>query len=302
MFTTTKLRVPDFLIIGAMKAGTTTIFEDLQTQPRIFFPVHKEPHSLCFDRVLNDEGLARYAQLFRKARADQLCGDASTGYAKLPTRPGVALRALRVLGQEARIVYSVREPIARALSHHRHLFLEGSAPASFEKTLRETPDLINFSLYAMQIEPWIEAFGREQVHIIQLENYARNRRKGLSELAKFLGFDARPELVQEEVSYNAARDRKKTPAWLAAPLRKVARNGRYRFMFRPLIPDDLIAFLKKILLERAPVSLPNPHSATIEQIINAVSDDAERLRKIMGREEPLWDFGTVRLKYIDPPQ
>ena len=281
-----------------MKAGTTTLFRDLGTQPKVFFPFHKEPHNLCYDEVFTPRGLARYARLFHKACAGQLIGEASTGYAKLPTIPEVAGRARQVLGPELKIIYSVREPVARALSHHFHMHLAGLAPADFGETLRQLPDLINFGRYAMQLGPWIEAFDREQIHVVHFETYAGGRMTGLSEMCKFLGIVDQPELIQQERSFNAAQDKRKIPPWLASTWRKVIWTPFYRNTVRPLVPDRLILMLKKTLLRPVAVPPSPPAPAVIDLLIDAFRDDAERLRQIMGWDKPVWDFEKVRAKYL----
>ena len=102
------MTLPHFLIIGGMKCGSTTLYRDLLTHPRVFFPIDKEPCNLCDDRVLTDAGRAEYEALFKRARPDQLCAEASTDYTKLPDRPGVAARALRVLGPELKLISGAR--------------------------------------------------------------------------------------------------------------------------------------------------------------------------------------------------
>jgi hypothetical protein len=92
------MRLPDFLIIGAMRAGTTSLFFDLLANPAVFFPQDKEPHCLATDDVLSASGRAAYGDLYRAAGPGQACGDASTGYSKLPDVMGVPERALRVIG------------------------------------------------------------------------------------------------------------------------------------------------------------------------------------------------------------
>ena len=78
------VRLPGFLIIGAMKAGTTTLYHDLLTNPQVFFPLDKEPGNLASHDVLGEDGRGRYASIFKTARPDQICGEASTTYTKLP--------------------------------------------------------------------------------------------------------------------------------------------------------------------------------------------------------------------------
>lgn len=87
------MRRPDFLIIGAMKAGTTTLYRDLVDHPNIFLPEQKEPNTLVMygsdmRRIIDD-----YASLFARSPQDAICGEASTAYTKRPDNEGVAARA-----------------------------------------------------------------------------------------------------------------------------------------------------------------------------------------------------------------
>jgi hypothetical protein len=153
-------RLPDFLIIGAMKAGTTTLYHDLMRHPRIFLPEVKEPDALLSDNIFTSRNLRKYAQFFHPASLDQLCGEASTTYTKRPTFEGVADRALRLLGENLKLIYIVRNPLQRTLSHHRFLYQLGLMEKDINRVIRSDPTLIDYSRYAMQIEPWLATFGR----------------------------------------------------------------------------------------------------------------------------------------------
>ena len=96
------MRLPDFLIVGAQKAGTTSLYFDLLKNPAVFMPSDKELGNLLDDDVCTPPGRAAYAKRFRRARPDQLCGEATTSYTKLPDHPGVSDRARRVLRHAAR--------------------------------------------------------------------------------------------------------------------------------------------------------------------------------------------------------
>ena len=74
------MKLPAFLIIGAMKSGTTTLYRDLLAHPDIFMPAHKEPSNLCHDRVLDENGLREYAHHFELAKSDQLIGVIASPY------------------------------------------------------------------------------------------------------------------------------------------------------------------------------------------------------------------------------
>ncbi len=114
------MRLPDFLIIGAQKAGTTTLYRDLLANPAIFLPIDKEPGNLCEDDLLTDTGRSAYARHFANASTDQLCGEATTSHTKRPDVLGVPARARRLLGDKLKVIYLVREPISRIISHHHH--------------------------------------------------------------------------------------------------------------------------------------------------------------------------------------
>jgi len=119
------MTLPHFLIIGAMKSGTTTLYRDMLTHRRVFFSADKEPMNLVNDDVLTAEGRHAYESLFAGAGRDSVCGEASTAYTKLPVYPGVPRRALQLLGPELRLIYIMRHPIERLISHHHHQCVVG---------------------------------------------------------------------------------------------------------------------------------------------------------------------------------
>lgn len=287
------MRLPDFLIIGAMKAGTTTLFEDLQTHPRVFMPLDKEPHNLCHDAVLTEAGRSAYAALFAAARADQVCAEASTGYTKLPDYPGVPARAVRVLGAGLRVIYLVREPVARIISHHHHAYGNGKCGAQIDREVRERPMFLDWTRYATQITPWIDALGRERVLVIRFESYVADRRGTVERVSRFLGIEPRPELIDASRAYNAAEAKvvnRGRFAW-------VSRNAVYRAVVRPLLSDGLKARARRLLLPRAPRRPDPPSPQTVEWILGELAEEMERLRTIMGEPGPLWDAAEVQRRF-----
>jgi hypothetical protein len=172
-----------------MKAGTTSLYRDLVGSSKIYFPLDKEPDSLCVDDVLTGVGMQHYAALFASAPQGSLRGDASTAYSKLPDIQGVPWRARRVCGPDLKVIYIVRNPVDRIESHHYFDFLGGISGRDIGSAVRDSPRYLDYSRYGMQIAPWIETFGASQVHVIFLEEYARQRQEVLSRLGEFLGVD-----------------------------------------------------------------------------------------------------------------
>jgi hypothetical protein len=287
------MRLPDFLIIGAAKAGTTSLYRDLRCNPQIFMPRDKEAGNLKGDDVLTPRGRRAYARLFATARPDQVCGEAPTDYTKLPQFPGVPQRALDVIGPRVKAVYLVREPVARIISFHHHQYVEDKMPADINAAVREFPELLDHTRYAMQITPWLETFGPEQVVIVRFEDYVADRPSTVATLSRFLGVAPRPDLVRTSTIYNPGTGR---PV-LRGPTAYLRRNPVYERLVRPLLPLTARDALRRFVLPKAPPRTAPPSLETVDSILEHLADDLDQLQRLMARSEPPWDFQAVRQRY-----
>jgi len=248
------MKFPGLLIVGAMKSGTTTLFRDLEAHPGVFFPADKEPGNLGDDAVLTDEGRARYAAMFARARADQIPAEASTAYTKRPDTEGCARRALEVCGPDTRILYIVRDPVKRLLSHHYHEFARGNMPRDIAEAVEKHPELTNYSRYAWQLEPWLEVFGDDRVRVVRFEDYVADRRAMACAVHRFLGLDERPDLVEPEKIHNKGDGKPiNTPLWLA-----ITHSWPYRRLLRPLLSSGVKQAFARAVLPKAPPRPPPP--------------------------------------------
>lgn len=290
-------RVPDFLIIGAMKCGTTTLYRDLGSQPGIYFPYEKEPHSLNRDEVLSGEGLAAYGKLFEGARAEQKCGEASTGYTKRPNFEGAAGRARRLCGADLRLIYIVRDPIERAMSQYYHRVRLGGNPPTPEQALLGDPDYANWGRYAWQLEPWLEAFGRERVQVVLFEEFTRDRASACERACGHVGVEFRRELLDTGKAYNVGDKMIDARGGLLGKLR---RSWAYRSLVRPAVPVGLRTRLRE-LMGKKPVARPQPpERSVLERFADLVRQDAARLAELMGRPGPVWDLGASVERALRP--
>ena len=189
------MKLPDFLIIGAMKAGTTSLYEDLLAIPGLWLPPQKEPEDLADPSVETPEGQARYAAKYARCPQGALAGDASTAYAKLPTYPGVAERALRLLGPDTRIIYVTRDPIARIVSQYHHLWGLELEHRPLNEAVMEDPSFVKYSLYQWQLEPWRASFDAGNILVLRFEDYIADRTATLAEICAFLGIAPPDEAV-----------------------------------------------------------------------------------------------------------
>ncbi len=208
-----SVSLPDFLIIGAMKCGTTTLADQLGRQPGVFMTTPKEPNFFSDDDIYA-QGLDWYRNLFDAADEADLRGEASTHYTKLPTHPDTLARMRPVL-PAPRIVYSVRDPIDRALSHFMHDWLEGKMPKDPEAAFRQHPELIDYGRYAMQIAPFLEAYGREAILLTSLERMKAAPEAELCRICAHLGLSEPPVWQVDLSARNVSAERfRKGPPWL----------------------------------------------------------------------------------------
>jgi hypothetical protein len=206
-----KPRWPDFLVIGAMKAGTTTLHAHLKRHPQIFMCDPKEPGYFSQPRKWA-LGAEWYTSLFRDASADQLCGEASTCYSRQRQFPAAAARiGKHVPG--ARLVYVLRDPVSRAYSHYCHRMrerwlLEGLPPVTFDEACQQDVGLIDAGFYAKQLCAYWSSFSQDRFLGLTLEELTSQPRETMHRVFAFLGVDSRPAATIEPVHENAAWDRR----------------------------------------------------------------------------------------------
>ena len=117
------MTLPDFIIIGAMKCGTSTLQAQLAAQPGVFMTTPKEPNFFSDDDIF-EKGMAWYSALFDGAAPGDLKGEASTHYTKLPNYPDTVSRLKQAYDEAGadypKLVYMIRNPLERAISHYMH--------------------------------------------------------------------------------------------------------------------------------------------------------------------------------------
>ncbi|MFQ5516517.1 MAG: sulfotransferase domain-containing protein [Acidimicrobiia bacterium] len=191
---------PDFLVIGAMKAGTTSLWQYLRSHASVFMPDSKEIH--FFSRHW-DEGLDWYHAQFDAAGAGQTVGEASTTYSMFPRYEGVAARIGEVLPQ-VKLIYVLRHPMERIRSHWRDDTAKGLERRPIDRAVLENPNYVDFTRYAMQIEQYMGHFDRHQMLIVGSDDLRNDRRRVLGDVFGFLGVaDRTPPDVDREAHRTA---------------------------------------------------------------------------------------------------
>ena len=198
-------RGPDFIVIGAMKSATSTLHEQLNEQQGFFMSEEKEPNFFSNDEIYA-KGLDWYASLFASAAPGDLCGESSTHYTKLPTYPRTVAR-MRAALSEVKVIYMMRHPIDRLISHYLHEQFEWRMQMPIEEAIDKHPELISYGCYSMQLEPFLDAYGSENILLLFFERFIRNGQQELERVCRFLGSQRKPRWVESVEATNVSNQR-----------------------------------------------------------------------------------------------
>lgn len=259
-------RYPDFIVIGAMKAGTTTLYQHLRRHPGILMADPKEPNYFSIDSVYS-RGLPWYQGLFAAAGEDQLCGEVSPSYTRYPRFPDTPDRMARAC-PGVKLIYLMRHPVERFYSNYVFDRSFGHNEA-IRDTLHQRPYVLETSRYLSQINRYLDFFPREQLHLIVLDDLRSDASAVLSRLAGFLGvaeFDAAPS---EEVHANRRGDQHTVRQ--GNRLLSAARSAPGAKSLAALLPESARGAVRRIVSDVLP---KNP----VSQWMN---------RRRLGRIEPL---------------
>ncbi len=273
--------LPNLVVIGGLKCGTTSLHHYLNLHPQVSMSRPKELN--FFVSELNwPLGEGWYGQHFEPEAAVR--GETSPHYTDRPRLEGVAERMHEVV-PHARIVYMVRHPIDRMLSHYLHNIAGGYDDRPVEDAFaRDDTAYVDRSRYAMQLGPYLLAFGDDRVRVISREDLAIRRAETMASLFEFLGVD--PEFQSDEF----ARE------WETGGAK---RKGRFRIMDRAVrlpglraldrnfdrLPERLRWGVERVVHDPDSGEAPKPELApdTRERLESILRPEAARLEEMTGR-------------------
>lgn len=291
---TDRLRFPDFLIIGAMKSGTTTLAFDLQTHPGVDFPGGKEVGDLRYEDVLREPARSRYGKIFANTPSNIKVGDAHPSYG-FDMGLDVPGKAHELCGEDVRLIYIMRDPIRRAISHYSHIYQQGGTTGTADTELRNHDLYVDFGLYARQIRFWLDRFKRENFLFLRFEDYVKDRKVGYEQAIDHLGLESRPELLKDEV-INQAEGRRLPVFHKLLPRKFVQKSHRGLL---DLVPGPLRAGLKKALTRAAPAPPRPPQEETLLYLAGRFAPDLDHLKDLLGEQAPQWDLDHTIEKLLD---
>jgi hypothetical protein len=261
--------LPNLIIIGAQKCGTSALHHYLGLHPEISMSEEKELNFFLEDKNW-PLGRAWYESNFTgQAR---IYGEASPDYTNYPTFGGVPER-MHALVPDAKLIYMVRHPIERIVSQYMHNRWSGVETRSIDEAIRGTDKVpmertryVRRSSYYMQLQQFLHYYAKENVLVLTQEDLFQRRKDTLQKIFRFLGVDDsfESEKFSELVHESSAKDAKnrlglalakgrergiirKLPAAIRRPAVKLVQSVTRSRIERPALDDHLRRRLIEIL-------------------------------------------------------
>lgn len=276
----------DLLVsIGAMKAGTTTLFKLLSQHPKIVPCRVREPNFFSRDEQWA-RGLDWYLDLWDAVREDEVALEKSTTYSKRPRYPDTVDRMAHAADEHGltfRFLYILRDPISRIESHLTHLIAGGKLEDQVVNWRRGSLDgnSLCISMYAHQLDVYTRTFEREKIHLIKFEDLVTDPIPQLDAVAEFLGLEPHEFSDPSEEHHNPTVGK-----YVKGSVWKAAEKLQFDHISRQM-PDPARRALRELLGERIEAKC-TLDPAQREAVLHLLEGDLTRLRDHYGFDLTGW--------------
>jgi Sulfotransferase domain len=273
--------LPNFLIIGAAKAGTTSLYNYVKSHPQAFMSKKKELSFFCNEFNWR-RGPSWYESQFDGAAGAIAIGEASPRYTVHPLFSGVPGR-IATLMPTARLIYLVREPIKRMQSQYLDSVLHGLETRPIQQALEAEPFYLTSSRYGLQLDQYLEHFRRDQILVIRTEDMKSDRERVVSRVFEFLEIDStwRAPIMQEEFLKTSSR---RTPR---RPFRKLW-HSRLPRRVAPLLPNSMRERLRAAASKTVTVGSAEISPTLRHHLEEQLRDDVKRLYEFLDERFDGW--------------
>jgi hypothetical protein len=283
---------PDFLIIGAPKCGTTSLFHYLGEHPRVYPSPEKEPHFYSYIEEerphWGTDDVDEYTSLFRRADANQLCMEASTWYLYSRT----AARQIRRHAPDTKCIALLRQPVDRAYSGWSFRLQQGWESLSFEDAIMAEEKRVEegkawgthylrAGRYSHQVRRFYEQLGRDQVRIFWFEDFRSDSQAVVQEALSFLGLEPTDTIDVDQV-HNPTRLPRSTM------VSQLMNLDWLREIARQLLPEAARRMLRNTIRQANEKPRPPIDEDLHATLTERVWPDVERLENVVNADLSRW--------------
>jgi hypothetical protein len=298
--------LPNFLLIGATKCGTTALYETLKEHPQVFMSPVKEPYFFnfeghppafsgpepqAFQSAIRD--WETYARLFDGADGKAAIGEATATYLSAYHPDRTAENILRHL-PSVRLVAILRQPARRAYSHYCDKRGNGFEPlGSFREAIAAEDGRVAANwpigyayrrngLYCANLKPFYERFAADRIRVSLYEDWRDRPSETLGGILEFLGID-RLRLTGAGARHNVTRFK-----WSPALHRWLAWPNRSKDRLKPLLPPSWRGLLKRMVLAWNSSPPPPLDPEFSRELTEGYRSDILDLQELIGRDLSHW--------------
>lgn len=298
--------LPNFLLIGTAKAGTTSLYHLLRQHPAVFMPAVKEPRFFAYvddppamtgpgDRESNEASGAVYTMdayeaLFDDVTSERAVGEASVNYLYSKTAP----RRIHEHVPDAHLIAVLRNPVERAYSHYLHLLRAGREPLrDFEAALDAEPErreqgwewswhYARMGFYHEQLTRYLEYVDRDQLSVYLFDTFKNDNVAVAQDIYRALGVD---DTFEPSTSLTHA----KTGVPISDRFQQFLLNPDHpiRRAARTVVPEPVRTKGVK-LLKNLNLSKPSMNADVRTRLVRHFADDIGRLEDLLGRDLSHW--------------
>jgi len=288
----TKEIWPNFFIVGAPRAGTSSLYEYLLRTPGVYMSRIKEINYFCPNSIPDNfpippiRNRKKYLELFRNVNDEKAIGDSSPSYLRDPETPQLIHKII----PNAQIIISLRNPVEQIFSNHLMNTSLGWDNFSLRERIQENLsrkklqgyiDIVPAAVYSESVKRYLDTFGSNQVKIIIFEEFVKDTIGKLKEVLKFLNVNSNvPEITEKTFNpYSKPRGRIAQSVITSGTVRKISN--------RIISPSLRVKVKENILLKKTKKpKLSKEDKKFLQQLFH---DDIKKLEKIMCRALPWKD-------------
>lgn len=298
------MRLPNFFIVGAAKAGTSSLYEYLSQHPEVYFPDIKEPSFFAFageevsfsgpgDELFSKNVTARwdeYKNLYTEVQGERAIGDASVVYLYSEDAPGLIAEKI----PNAKVIIILRNPVDRAFSSYCHLRRDGRENIESFSDAIQLEDVrkaenwqhlwhySGMSLYAQAIDRYLKAFDGN-VLILKYEDFYESPTLMMKKICTFLGVD-------QDFDFDFSRKHNISRLPRSALLHKLFKSDYWiKRLTKKFIPKSIRNFIRTLVMSRnLSVKKPELDSETRLYLLDYFRDDIRRTQEITGIDLSAW--------------
>jgi len=289
---------PNLFIVGAPKAGTSSLYVYLKNIKGIYMSPVKEPNFFSitvFSEKSSEKPIRnkkKYLSLFTKAKEEMIIGEASPEYLSDIEAP----KLIHEVSPNAKIIISIRDPIERAFSYYLMFVRRGRIKSSFLTLLQDSMEkkkiglksqygLLETGLYYEQVERYLKIFGTNNVKIIIFEEFIKDPKKMIGEILIFLNLETSLDDFKGEVYNQYGVYRGKISQFILT-------NRTIGKIVERLISPSKRKILKESILIKNELK-PEIQFKERKLLFDFYLEDVKKIQKLIGEKLPWKNFQNL---------